>query len=176
MREIGPIDGFEAGLSQESMSVELKGLGCVRECVELEGHIRCGQSHVLIVEMAAATNHWCRHEHLKLAAVKMGQAFVMERESESGALFVNELAKEGVEEFGSGEAAIIPLGDQAWMTYVSEARVTGHEFIVHAFGARVDDLDVRQINQEQVVDGLVSLPGNKFFDYLSTRRCLAMGE
>ena len=59
------------------------------------------------------------------------------------------------------------------MTYVSEARVTRHEFIVHAFGARVDDLDVRQINQEQVIEGLASLPGNKVFDCLSTRRCLA---
>lgn len=118
MREVGSLDGFEAGVSHESPRA------------------------------------W---------------------KSKDSAVSVNEVAKEGVEEFGSWEAAIICLYDPPWMTYVSKARVTRHEFIVHVFGARVDDLDVRQIHQEQVVEGLVSLLGNKVFDCLSTRRCLAGG-
>ena len=40
----------------------LKGFGCVHECVELEGHIRC-TSHVLIVRwtqlpMTGTAEHW----------------------------------------------------------------------------------------------------------------------
>ena len=105
--EIGPMDGFERGVSKKPLSVEHKLVGWLGKSSELEVSLRGDEPHALVCEVATTTKHGDGGVEWLCEVEEVFKSLFIECDVESGSPIMNE-RHEGVSEVFSSRAISFP--------------------------------------------------------------------
>jgi len=155
--DVGPMYGLERGVLKQFASVHLERFKSLRESGELEGHVGSQQTELLVGQAALPPDDGYRKIHFVFAPKEVRQRLLKQADFKPSTPVADKRGEHIAEELGSGDLRGEGGVDDGRVAQVFETLVAVHELGFDAFGARVDDLAVGEVEEQEVIEGLAAM-------------------
>jgi len=149
------MDCSKRSVLQETSRVVLEPNLTVRaQCRDLEGSVGAGQSHLLLAADAAIDHDFDFFDHPLLSAEKMRQSLLVKMQIKAHSPIPKHLDQQTLD-VQTVAGRLVPVrfeNRERRSVLTGQCRV--NEFVLDQLGSQIDQLAVRQLRQQQVVQQL----------------------